>query len=146
MAVVESGMGIVKDKVIKITLLLNTFIKTCSILAEDGTFGAISISGTIGLNKVADIVLQAVIVAWTPQGYVDWIDNRRKPLTVPVNSSLASVTYPIVVGETADIKRVVASVLMSKTFDNGVIFHLRGNDSIAENVGLRHLSIMTTSI
>ncbi|MDI5303703.1 hypothetical protein MJN76_28615, partial [Salmonella enterica subsp. enterica serovar Anatum] len=28
---------------------------------------------------------------------------------------------PVVIDETADIKRAVASVLMSKTFDNGVI-------------------------
>lgn len=33
----------------------------------------------------------------------------------------ARVTPPVVIDETADIKRAVASILMSKTFDNGVI-------------------------
>jgi acetaldehyde dehydrogenase/alcohol dehydrogenase len=28
---------------------------------------------------------------------------------------------PIVIDETADVKRAVASILMSKTFDNGVV-------------------------
>lgn len=54
MAVAESGMGIVEDKVIKTTLLLNTFttltkMKTCGVLSEDDTFGTITIAEPIGI-------------------------------------------------------------------------------------------------
>ncbi len=54
MAVAESGMGIVEDKVIKTTLLLNistTLIKmkTCGVLSEDDTFGTITIAEPIGI-------------------------------------------------------------------------------------------------
>lgn len=55
MAVAESGMGIVEDKVIKTTSLLNTFTtltkmkKTCGVLSEDDTFGTITIAEPIGI-------------------------------------------------------------------------------------------------
>ena len=51
----ESGMGIVEDKVIKTTLLLNistTLIKMkkpCGVLSEDDTFGTITIAEPIGI-------------------------------------------------------------------------------------------------
>lgn len=54
MAVAESGMGIVEDKVIKTTSLLNIFttpikMKTCGVLSEDDTFGTITIAEPIGI-------------------------------------------------------------------------------------------------
>lgn len=54
MAVAESGMGIVEDKVIKTTLLPNTFttlIKTKNLWrsVEDDTFGTITIAEPIGI-------------------------------------------------------------------------------------------------
>lgn len=54
MAVAESGMGIVEDKVIKTTLLLNISttpikMKTCGVLSEDDTFGTITIAEPIGI-------------------------------------------------------------------------------------------------
>lgn len=194
LAVTESGMGIVEDKVIKTTLLLNIFTmlikmkKTCGILCEDKTFGTITIAEPIGLicgivpttnptstaifkalislktrngiifsphprakdatNKAADIVLQAAIAAGAPADIIGWIDAPTVELSnqlmhhPDINLILATggpgmvkAAYssgkpaigvgagntPVVVDETADIKRVVASILMSKTFDNGVI-------------------------
>ncbi|MFJ5359785.1 bifunctional acetaldehyde-CoA/alcohol dehydrogenase [Pectobacterium sp. CHL-2024] len=99
-------------------------------------------------NKAADIVLQAAIAAGAPKDIIGWIDQPSVDLSnqlmhhPDINLILATggpgmvkAAYssgkpaigvgagntPVVVDETADIKRVVASILMSKTFDNGVI-------------------------
>ncbi len=99
-------------------------------------------------NKAADIVLQAAIAAGAPADIIGWIDAPTVELSnqlmhhPDINLILATggpgmvkAAYssgkpaigvgagntPVVVDETADIKRVVASILMSKTFDNGVI-------------------------
>jgi len=99
-------------------------------------------------NKAADIVLQAAIAAGAPKDIVGWIDQPTVELSnqlMPhpdINLILATggpgmvkAAYSsgkpaigvgagnttVVVDETADIKRVVASILMSKTFDSGVI-------------------------
>ncbi|KHN55469.1 acetaldehyde dehydrogenase [Dickeya fangzhongdai] len=99
-------------------------------------------------NKAADIVLQAAIAAGAPQDIIGWIDEPSVELSnqlmhhPDINLILATggpgmvkAAYssgkpaigvgagntPVVIDETADIKRAVASILMSKTFDNGVI-------------------------
>ncbi|RNM24315.1 bifunctional acetaldehyde-CoA/alcohol dehydrogenase [Dickeya undicola] len=99
-------------------------------------------------NKAADIVLQAAIAAGAPKDIIGWIDEPSVELSnqlmhhPDINLILATggpgmvkAAYssgkpaigvgagntPVVVDETADIKRAVASILMSKTFDNGVI-------------------------
>ena len=99
-------------------------------------------------NKAADIVLQAAIAAGAPKDIVGWIDQPTVELSnqlmhhPDINLILATggpgmvkAAYssgkpaigvgagntPVVIDETADIKRAVASILMSKTFDNGVI-------------------------
>ncbi len=50
---------------------------------------------------------------------------------------------PVVIDETADIKRAVASVLMSKTFDNGVIWLAAGESN--KEIG-RALNISTGTV
>lgn len=99
-------------------------------------------------NKAADIVLQAAIAAGAPRDIIGWIDAPSVELSSQlmhhpdINLILATggpgmvkAAYssgkpaigvgagntPVVIDETADIKRAVASILMSKTFDNGVI-------------------------
>ncbi|STR70452.1 alcohol dehydrogenase [Raoultella ornithinolytica] len=99
-------------------------------------------------NKAADIVLQAAIAAGAPKDLIGWIDQPSVELSnalmhhPDINLILATggpgmvkAAYssgkpaigvgagntPVVIDETADVKRAVASVLMSKTFDNGVI-------------------------
>ncbi|HBY1534168.1 TPA: aldehyde dehydrogenase family protein, partial [Klebsiella pneumoniae] len=94
------------------------------------------------------IVLQAAIAAGAPKDLIGWIDQPSVELSnalmhhPDINLILATggpgmvkAAYssgkpaigvgagntPVVIDETADIKRAVASVLMSKTFDNGVI-------------------------
>lgn len=97
-------------------------------------------------NKAADIVLQAAIAAGAPKDIIGWIDEPSVELSnqlmhhPDINMILATggpgmvkdaYSYdkpaigvgagntPVVIDETA--KRAVASILMSKTFDNGVI-------------------------
>ncbi len=99
-------------------------------------------------NHAAKIVLDAAVAAGAPKDIVGWIDQPSVELSNAlmkhddINLILATggpgmvkAAYssgkpaigvgagnvPVVIDETADIKRAVASVLMSKTFDNGVV-------------------------
>ncbi|MDE9533549.1 bifunctional acetaldehyde-CoA/alcohol dehydrogenase [Xenorhabdus bovienii] len=99
-------------------------------------------------NRAAEIVLQAAVAAGAPKDIIGWIDEPSVELSnalmhhPDINLILATggpgmvkAAYssgkpaigvgagntPVVIDESADIKRAVASILMSKTFDNGVI-------------------------
>ncbi|SEH51236.1 bifunctional acetaldehyde-CoA/alcohol dehydrogenase [Magnetospirillum fulvum] len=96
----------------------------------------------------AKLVLDAAVAAGAPADIIGWIDTPSLELSnglmhhPDVNLILATggpgmvrAAYssgkpaigvgagntPVVIDETADIKRAVASILMSKTFDNGVV-------------------------
>lgn len=98
--------------------------------------------------EAARIVLEAAISAGAPKDIIGWIDQPSVPLSnqlmkhPDINLILATggpgmvkAAYssgkpaigvgagntPVVVDETADIKRAVSQILMSKTFDNGVV-------------------------
>jgi acetaldehyde dehydrogenase/alcohol dehydrogenase len=98
--------------------------------------------------EAARIVLEAAVAAGAPDGIIGWIEEPTVELSnrlmrhPDINLVLATggpgmvkAAYssgkpaigvgagntPVVIDETADIKRAVASILMSKTFDNGVI-------------------------
>ncbi|WP_018606540.1 bifunctional acetaldehyde-CoA/alcohol dehydrogenase [Uliginosibacterium gangwonense] len=98
--------------------------------------------------EAARIVLDAAVAAGAPADIIGWIDEPTVELSnnlmhhPDINLILATggpgmvrAAYssgkpaigvgagntPVVIDETADIKRAVASILMSKTFDNGVI-------------------------
>ncbi|KIA82164.1 bifunctional acetaldehyde-CoA/alcohol dehydrogenase [Chromobacterium amazonense] len=98
--------------------------------------------------EAARLVLEAAVAAGAPQDIIGWIDEPSVALSnqlmhhPDVNLILATggpgmvkAAYssgkpaigvgagntPAVIDETADIKRAVASILMSKTFDNGVV-------------------------
>lgn len=99
-------------------------------------------------TTAAKLVLDAAVAAGAPKDIIGWIDEpsvalSNQLMTHPkVNLILATggpgmvkAAYssgkpaigvgagntPIVIDETADIKRAVSSILMSKTFDNGVV-------------------------
>ena len=99
-------------------------------------------------NAAAKLVLDAAIAAGAPKDIIGWIDQPSVELSNAlmkhdeINLILATggpgmvkAAYssgkpaigvgagnvPVVIDETADIKRAVASILMSKTFDNGVV-------------------------
>lgn len=96
----------------------------------------------------ARLVLEAAVAAGAPKDIIGWIDEPTVELSntlmrhPSINLILATggpgmvkAAYssgkpaigvgagntPAVIDETADIKRAVASILMSKTFDNGVV-------------------------
>lgn len=96
----------------------------------------------------ASLVLEAAIDAGAPKDIIGWIDEPTVELSNQlmrhpeiklilatggpgmVHAAYSSGTpaigvgagnTPVVIDETADLKRAVASILMSKTFDNGVI-------------------------
>ncbi len=98
--------------------------------------------------EAARIVLEAAVAAGAPKDIVGWVDTPSVELSnalmkhEDINLILATggpgmvkAAYssgkpaigvgagntPVVIDETADIKRAVASILMSKTFDSGVI-------------------------
>ncbi|MCH4294519.1 bifunctional acetaldehyde-CoA/alcohol dehydrogenase [Shewanella sp. 3B26] len=194
MAAEETRMGVIEDKVIKnhfaSEYIYNKYKdeKTCGILAEDATFGTITIAEPVGIicgivpttnptstaifkalislktrngiifsphprakvstTTAARIVLDAAIAAGAPKDIIGWIDEPSVALSnqlmthEKINLILATggpgmvkAAYssgkpaigvgagntPIVIDETADIKRAVSSILMSKTFDNGVV-------------------------
>ncbi|SQH76795.1 fused acetaldehyde-CoA dehydrogenase; iron-dependent alcohol dehydrogenase; pyruvate-formate lyase deactivase [Shewanella benthica] len=99
-------------------------------------------------TTAARIVLDAAVKAGAPKDIIGWIDEPSVALSNrlmthdKINLILATggpgmvkAAYssgkpaigvgagntPIVIDETADIKRAVSSILMSKTFDNGVV-------------------------
>ncbi len=99
-------------------------------------------------NAAAKLVLDAAVAAGAPKDIIGWIDQPSVELSNAlmkhddINLILATggpgmvkAAYssgkpaigvgagnvPVVIDETEDIKRAVASVLMSKTFDNGVV-------------------------
>lgn len=99
-------------------------------------------------NEAAKIVLEAAVKAGAPKDIIGWIDKPSVELSNAlmkhddINLILATggpqmvkAAYssgkpaigvgagnvPVVIDETADIKRAVASITMSKTFDNGVV-------------------------
>ncbi len=96
----------------------------------------------------AKLVLDAAVAAGAPDDIIGWVDHPTVDLSnqlmrhPDINLILATggpgmvkAAYssgkpaigvgagntPVVIDETADIKRAVASILMSKTFDNGVV-------------------------
>lgn len=96
----------------------------------------------------AKIVLDAAVAAGAPEGIIGWIENPTMPLSNAlmhhphINLILATggpgmvkAAYssgkpalgvgagntPAVIDATADIKMAVSSIIMSKTFDNGMI-------------------------
>ena len=98
--------------------------------------------------EAAKIVLNAAVEAGAPAGIIGWIDNPTMPLSnalmhhKDINLILATggpgmvkAAYssgkpaigvgagntPVVIDATANIKMAVSSVIMSKTFDNGMI-------------------------
>ena len=94
----------------------------------------------------AKIVLEAAVAAGAPEGIIGWIDVPSLELTNEVmkNCDLILATggpgmvksayssgkpaigvgagnTPVIIDETADIKQAVSSIILSKTFDNGMI-------------------------
>ena len=96
----------------------------------------------------AKLVLDAAVAAGAPADIIGWIDNPSIDLSNAVmhhpavnlilatgGPAMVKAAYssgkpaigvgagnaPVVIDEFADIKRAVASILMSKTFDNGMI-------------------------
>ncbi len=96
----------------------------------------------------ARLVLEAAVAAGAPEDIIGWIDEPTLELSKAlmehpdINLILATggpgmvrAAYssgkpaigvgagnvPVVIDETADIKRAIASILLSKTFDNGVV-------------------------
>lgn len=99
-------------------------------------------------NEAARLVLEAAIKAGAPKDIIGWIDVPSVELSNAlmthqgislilatggpgmVKAAYSSGTpaigvgagnVPVVIDDSADIKRAVASILMSKTFDNGVV-------------------------
>ncbi|MBE7214596.1 bifunctional acetaldehyde-CoA/alcohol dehydrogenase [Shewanella benthica] len=99
-------------------------------------------------TTAARIVLDAAVKAGAPKDIIGWIDepsvalsnrlmthNKINLILATGGPGMVKAAYssgkpaigvgagntPIVIDETADIKRAVSSILMSKTFDNGVV-------------------------
>ncbi|WP_411158127.1 bifunctional acetaldehyde-CoA/alcohol dehydrogenase [Vibrio cholerae] len=98
-------------------------------------------------NAAAKLVLDAAIAAGAPKDIIGWMTNLQLSCQCSdENDGIALIlatggpgmvkaayssgkpaigvgagNVPVVIDETADIKRAVASILMSKTFDNGVV-------------------------
>jgi len=99
-------------------------------------------------NDAAKLVLEAAVEAGAPKDIIGWIDQPSVELSNALmkhdgialilatgGPGMVKAAYssgkpaigvgagnvPVVIDDTADVKRAVASVLMSKTFDNGVV-------------------------
>lgn len=94
----------------------------------------------------AKIVLEAAVAAGAPEGIIGWIDAPSLEMTNEVmkNADIILATggpgmvksayssgkpalgvgagnTPVIIDDTADIKQAVSSIILSKTFDNGMI-------------------------
>lgn len=99
-------------------------------------------------NDAAKLVLDAAVKAGAPKDIIGWIDQPSVELSNALmkhdgialilatgGPGMVKAAYssgkpaigvgagnvPVVIDDTADVKRAVASILMSKTFDNGVV-------------------------
>jgi len=99
-------------------------------------------------NDAAKLVLEAAVEAGAPKDIIGWIDQPSVELSNALmkhdgialilatgGPGMVKAAYssgkpaigvgagnvPVVIDDTADVKRAVASILMSKTFDNGVV-------------------------
>lgn len=107
----------------------------------------------------AKIVLDAAIAAGAPEGIIGWIDEPSIELTnnVMANSDIILATggpgmvksayssgkpalgvgagnTPVIIDETANIKQAVNSIILSKTFDNGMICASEQSVTIADTI------------
>lgn len=96
--------------------------------------------------EAAKIVLDAAVKAGAPEGIIGWIDVPSLELTNEVMKSSDTIlatggpgmvraayssgkpalgvgagNTPVIIDDTADIKMAVSSIILSKTFDNGMI-------------------------
>ncbi|HEJ9682303.1 TPA: bifunctional acetaldehyde-CoA/alcohol dehydrogenase [Proteus mirabilis] len=119
-----------------------------SLKTRNGIIFSPHLRAKLATNRAAEIVLNAAIAAGAPKDIIGWIDEPSVALSNAlmhhddINLILATggpgmvkAAYssgkpaigvgagntPVVIDDSADIKRAVASILMSKTFDNGVI-------------------------
>jgi acetaldehyde dehydrogenase/alcohol dehydrogenase len=99
-------------------------------------------------NAAAKLVLDAAVAAGAPKNIIGWIEAPSVEMSnaLMTHSDVALIlatggpgmvkaayssgkpaigvgagNVPVIIDESADVKRAVASVLMSKTFDNGVV-------------------------
>jgi len=107
----------------------------------------------------AKIVLEAAVAAGAPKGIIGWIDVPSLELTNEVmkNSDIILATggpgmvksayssgkpalgvgagnTPVIIDDTADIKQAVSSIILSKTFDNGMICASEQSVTVLESI------------
>lgn len=107
----------------------------------------------------AKIVLEAAVAAGAPEGIIGWIDVPSLELTNEVmkNADIILATggpgmvkaayssgkpalgvgagnTPVILDDTADIKTAVSSIILSKTFDNGMICASEQSVTVLEGV------------
>ena len=141
LAVEETGMGVVEDKVIKnhfaSEYIYNAYkdAKTCGVLEEDTAFGTQRIAEPIGViaavipttNPTSTAIFKTLICLKTRNGIIISPHPRAKGMVKAAYSSgkpalgVGPGNTPAVIDDTADILLAVSSVIHSKTFDNGMI-------------------------
>ncbi len=194
MAVLETGMGVVEDKVIKNHFASETVynkyrdMKTCGVISRDSVNGIMKIAEPVGVVagvipttnptstaifkcllalktrngivlsphprarmstvEAARVVLAAAVAAGAPEGIIGWIadpsvedtDRLMKHPGIALilatgGPGMVKAAYssgkpalgvgagntPAIIDETADIESAVSSIILSKSFDNGVI-------------------------
>ena len=140
MAVEETGMGVVEDKVIKnnyaAEYIYNAYknTKTCDIIEEDKAFGTMKVAEPIGVvaavipttNPTSTAIFKTLICLKTRNGIIISPHPRAKKSTIAaakvvLDAAVGAGNTPAIIDTTADIKLAVASIVHSKTFDNGMI-------------------------
>ncbi|EGT4698120.1 TPA: bifunctional acetaldehyde-CoA/alcohol dehydrogenase [Clostridioides difficile] len=109
--------------------------------------------------EAAKVVLEAAVLAGAPEGIIGWIDEPSLELTTTVmkevdltlatgGPGMVKSAYssgkpaigvgagntPAIIDESADIKTAVNSILVSKTFDNGMICASEQSVIVLENI------------
>ena len=109
--------------------------------------------------EAAKILLEAAVAAGAPEEIIGWIDVPSLELTNEVMKNCDTIlatggpgmvksayssgkpaigvgagNTPVIIDDTADIKQAVSSIILSKTFDNGMICASEQSVTVIENI------------
>ena len=162
MAVAETGMGVVEDKVIKnhyaAEYIYHAYrsTKTCGVIEEDPAAGIMKIAEPIGLiaavipttNPTSTAIFKTLICLKTSLDMTNLVMRECDCILATGGPGMVRAAYssgkpalgvgagntPAIIDSSADVRMAVNSIIHSKTFDNGMICASEQSVTVLEDV------------